>query len=136
MDSGKSFIEHAVDLYNTGDLDGYMDLYADDAVLATPDGTYEGRDKIHEYFAQQMAGFPDCRYILGDLVEQGDELADEFTWVGTHTAPYVLPDGNRATSHLERLTASDLFLLMWDDYGWSTDVGGLAILDGASLLDG
>src|SRR5262249_27253939 len=35
---------------------------------------------------------------------------------------------------LERLTASDLFLLMWDDYGWSSDIGGLAVLDGASLL--
>src|SRR6266511_3133506 len=37
---------------------------------------------------------------------------------------------------LERLTASDLFLLLWDDYGWSTDIGGLTILDGTSLLDG
>ena len=37
---------------------------------------------------------------------------------------------------LDRLTASDLFLLLWDDYGWSTDIGGIAILDGASLLDG
>jgi hypothetical protein len=36
---------------------------------------------------------------------------------------------------LDRVTASDLFLLMWDDYGWSTDIGGLAVLDGASLLD-
>jgi WS/DGAT/MGAT family acyltransferase len=39
------------------------------------------------------------------------------------------------TRQLERLTASDLFLLLWDDYGWSTDIGGLAILDGTSLLD-
>jgi hypothetical protein len=39
------------------------------------------------------------------------------------------------TRLLERLTASDLFLLLWDDYGWSTDIGGLAILDGISLLD-
>ena len=39
------------------------------------------------------------------------------------------------TPLLERLTASDLFLLMWDDYGWSSDIGGLAVLDGASLLD-
>jgi WS/DGAT/MGAT family acyltransferase len=36
---------------------------------------------------------------------------------------------------LDRLTASDLFLLLWDDYGWSTDIGGLAVLDGTSLLD-
>src|SRR5215813_13929828 len=41
-----------------------------------------------------------------------------------------------AVTHLlDRLTASDLFLLMWDDYGWSSDIGGLAVLDGASLLD-
>ncbi|MGV9611391.1 wax ester/triacylglycerol synthase family O-acyltransferase [Nocardia xishanensis] len=40
-----------------------------------------------------------------------------------------------ATRLLERVTASDLFLLLWEDYGWSTDIGGLAILDGASLLD-
>jgi hypothetical protein len=35
---------------------------------------------------------------------------------------------------LQRLTASDLFML-WEDYGWSSDIGGLAILDGTSLLD-
>jgi diacylglycerol O-acyltransferase / wax synthase len=39
------------------------------------------------------------------------------------------------TRLLERLTASDIFLLLWDDYGWSTDIGGLAILEGAGLLD-
>ena len=39
------------------------------------------------------------------------------------------------TPPLDRVTASDLFLLMWDDYGWSTDIGGLTILDGANLLD-
>jgi WS/DGAT/MGAT family acyltransferase len=36
---------------------------------------------------------------------------------------------------LERLTASDLFMLLWDDYGWPNEIGGLAILDGTSLLD-
>jgi diacylglycerol O-acyltransferase / wax synthase len=34
------------------------------------------------------------------------------------------------------LTASDLFLLLWDDYGWSTDIGALAILDGTNVVDG
>jgi diacylglycerol O-acyltransferase len=36
---------------------------------------------------------------------------------------------------LDRVSASDLFLLLWDDYGWSSDIGGLAICDGTSLLD-
>ena len=39
------------------------------------------------------------------------------------------------TPLLERLTASDLFMLLWDDYGWPNQIGGLAILDGTSLLD-
>ena len=34
---------------------------------------------------------------------------------------------------LERLTASDLFLLQSDDSGRSSDRGGLAILDGTRL---
>jgi diacylglycerol O-acyltransferase len=38
---------------------------------------------------------------------------------------------------LERLTASDLFLLQWDDSGWSSDIGGLSQLDphGACVCD-
>ena len=35
---------------------------------------------------------------------------------------------------LERLSASDLFRLMWDDYGWCSDVGVLAVLDGTGVL--
>jgi diacylglycerol O-acyltransferase len=35
---------------------------------------------------------------------------------------------------LERLAASDRFML-WEDYGWSSDIGALAILDGTGLLD-
>ena len=37
------------------------------------------------------------------------------------------------TPMLQRLTASDLFLLQWDDSGSSSDIGGLAILDGTDL---
>ncbi len=43
----------------------------------------------------------------------------------------VLPD----PPLLQRLTASDLFVLLWDDLGWSGDIGALAILDGTTLLD-
>ncbi|MDF2143538.1 wax ester/triacylglycerol synthase domain-containing protein [Knoellia sp. p5-6-4] len=39
------------------------------------------------------------------------------------------------TRPLERVTASDPFLLLWEDYGWPTDIGGVAFLDGTDLLD-
>jgi WS/DGAT/MGAT family acyltransferase len=41
---------------------------------------------------------------------------------------------NSVMPPLDRLTASDRFLL-WDDYGWSSDIGALAILDSGPLLD-
>jgi diacylglycerol O-acyltransferase / wax synthase len=37
---------------------------------------------------------------------------------------------------VDRLTAQDLMLLWPEELGWSQDIGALAILDGASLLDG
>ena len=42
--------------------------------------------------------------------------------------------GHVETRSLDRLTASDRFL-MWDDYGWSSDIGAVAVLDGTTLLD-
>src|SRR5512132_3720872 len=39
------------------------------------------------------------------------------------------------TRLVDRLTASDLFMLWADDFGWSQDIGVLAILDGTRLLD-
>ncbi|HET7516589.1 MAG TPA: wax ester/triacylglycerol synthase family O-acyltransferase [Actinomycetes bacterium] len=38
------------------------------------------------------------------------------------------------TRRLQRLSASDIFFLSWDDFGWSGDIGVLAILDGTRLL--
>ena len=37
-------------------------------------------------------------------------------------------------SRMERLGGLELQVLLWDDFGWSGDIGALAILDGSSLL--
>src|SRR6266498_6164704 len=39
------------------------------------------------------------------------------------------------TRRLDRLTAQDLLMVWPDDFGWPEDIGALAILDGARLLD-
>jgi diacylglycerol O-acyltransferase / wax synthase len=36
---------------------------------------------------------------------------------------------------MDRLTVQDLFMLWPDEFGWSQDIGALAILDGTRLLD-
>jgi steroid delta-isomerase-like uncharacterized protein len=95
MGLNRNLLERYVELSNAGDLDACMDLYAEDAVQEMPDGTFKGRSTIRERLAKELAGFPDATYTVGGFVEQGDSFADEFTIVGTHTGPFMLPDGTQ-----------------------------------------
>jgi hypothetical protein len=93
MTTNRDLLDRAVEIYNVGDLEGYVDLYTDDAVLTTPESTFKGRGEIRERFAREMAAFSDISFVLVSYVEQGDLFADEFVFAGTHTGPFVLPDG-------------------------------------------
>jgi len=95
MSANKKLLDRYVERYNAGDLDAVMDLYAEDAVQLMPDGTFEGRSTIRERLAQELNGFSDVAHRVESFVEQGDAFADEWTFVGTHTGPFALPDGNR-----------------------------------------
>ena len=55
MDRYRGLLERYVELYNAGDLDGVMDLYAEDAVQLMPDGTFEGRSAIRDRLAKELA---------------------------------------------------------------------------------
>lgn len=93
MSANSELLDRYVERYNTGDLDGVMDLYADDAVQVMPDGTYEGWDNVRARLAQELDGFSELNHTVRSFIEQGDEFADEWTFVGTHTGPFTLPDG-------------------------------------------
>jgi steroid delta-isomerase-like uncharacterized protein len=93
MESYRELLEHYVERYNAGDLDACMELYADDAVQFMPDGTFVGRSVIGERLARELAGFPDINWTVTSFVEEGDTFADEWTFVGTHSGPFALPDG-------------------------------------------
>ena len=93
MGANKDLLERGVELYNAGDLDAYMDLYAEDATQRMAEGTYKGRDQIRERLAHELGAFSDATYTLGGFVDQDDRFADEFVFAGTHTGPFRLPDG-------------------------------------------
>jgi steroid delta-isomerase-like uncharacterized protein len=93
MSANRQLLDRYVERYNAGDLDGVMDLYAEDAVQVMPDGTYEGWNAVRERLAQELEGFTDLNHTVRSFVEQGDLFADEWTFVGTHTGSFRLPDG-------------------------------------------
>ena len=93
MDRYRGLLERYLELYNAGDLDGVMGLYADDAVQLMPDGTFVGRGPIKDRLAKELDAFSNIAHRYVSYVEQDDAFADEWIFVGTHTGPLVLPDG-------------------------------------------
>ena len=70
MEANRGLLERYVELYNAGDLDACMELYAED-----------------------LHAFPDAKYVVESFVEDGGTFADEWTFTGTNTGPFRLPDG-------------------------------------------
>jgi steroid delta-isomerase-like uncharacterized protein len=93
MEAKRELLERYVELYNAGDLEACMELYAEDAVQWMHDGLFEGVDAIRERLARDLVAFPDARYVVESFVEDGDRFADEWTFTGTNTGPLRLPDG-------------------------------------------
>src|SRR5262245_18402393 len=93
MERYKGLLERYVECYNAGDLDGVMDLYAEDAVQLMPDGTVEGRSVIRDRLAKELTAFSDVHHRFISYVEEDDAFADEWIFVGTQTGPLVMRDG-------------------------------------------
>jgi len=93
MDENRELLERYVELYNVGDLDACMELYAEDAVQRMHDGVFEGLDEIRDRLARDLAAFPDAKYVVESFVEDDDTFADEWTFTGTNTGPFRLLDG-------------------------------------------
>jgi steroid delta-isomerase-like uncharacterized protein len=94
MEANRELLERYVERYNAGDLEACMKLYAEDAVQWMHDGLFEGVDAIQERLARDLTAFPDAKYVVESFVEDGDKFADEWTFTGTNTGPFRLPDGS------------------------------------------
>jgi len=115
MSSYESLLDNYVERYNAGDLDGCMELYAEDAIQLMPDGLYEGRSAIRDRITRELAAFPDIEWRLLSYVEDGDFFCDECTFAGTHTGPLVLPDGSELPPTGKRVFVRGMELVQMRD---------------------
>ena len=115
MSFNRALLDHYVDRYNAVDLDGVIDLYADDATQIMPDGRFDGREAIRERLAQELAAFSDVHHTVRSFVEEGDSFCDEWTFAGTHTAPLRLPDGSELPPTGRRIEIKGMELVLVRD---------------------
>jgi steroid delta-isomerase-like uncharacterized protein len=111
MQPNRELLERYVELYNAGDLDACMELYAEDAVQRMHDGVFEGKDAISDRLTRDLEAFADATYVVDSFVEQGDRFADEWTFTGTNTGPFRLPDGTEVPATGKRVEIKGMELV-------------------------
>jgi len=76
MSFNRELLNLYVARYNAGDLDGVIDLYAEDAVQQMPDGCFTGRSAIRDRLAQELNAFSDVNHTVRSFVEQGEAFCE------------------------------------------------------------
>jgi uncharacterized protein (TIGR02246 family) len=95
---------------NNKDFDALGKLYAEDAVVTTPDGgEIHGRERIVEYFKGYGDAFSESKFEPAAAHEAGNVAIDEGYFVGTNTGPLTTPAGEQpATGKQIRLRECDI----------------------------
>jgi steroid delta-isomerase-like uncharacterized protein len=78
-------IERAIEQMNAGNLDGYMELYADDLTLYGYPPGVEGKAGAHAFYEAFGKALPDLELTLEDAVVDGDKVAIRYRIRGTHS---------------------------------------------------
>jgi predicted ester cyclase len=97
------------------------------AVPPRPAGSGSAKQGTIAYFTARLTALPDLQVTAEPVVAAGDMVAANFTYAGTHTAPYfgVAPSGRRVTfNSCDILTVRDgLIVAHWG----AADIAGLLV---------
>jgi steroid delta-isomerase-like uncharacterized protein len=128
----RTFIE---DVINQGRLERADDIVIGDFVELDPlPGQAQGREGLKEVIRQMRSAFPDIRWMVDEMLAEGDKVFTRFTWSGTHEGAFlgVPATGRRITVKgmvIDRLVAgkmADSRILM-DTLGMMQQLGALSV---------
>ena len=95
----------------TGDLTLIDERYASDCVWHGPGGQeIRGRDGMKQFMASLSAAFPDKRYVIHDMIAEGDKVVLRFTFLATHQGEW---EGVAATH--EPVEATGIYVIRFAD---------------------
>src|SRR3974390_3488958 len=82
-----TFIE---DVINQGRLERADDIVIENFVELDPlPGQAQGREGLKEVIRQMRSAFPDIRWIVDEMVAEGDKVFSRFTWSGHHEGAFL-----------------------------------------------
>jgi predicted ester cyclase len=80
----KAALQRAIDQWNAGDLEGYLQLYDPSVTLHGYPGVTPGLESVRQFYEGFCAAVPGSQLTLDGIVAEGDEVATRFTLRGTH----------------------------------------------------
>ncbi|GAA0410469.1 hypothetical protein GCM10009530_73700 [Microbispora corallina] len=104
MADARELADEVLSAVNDHDVDRVLRCFRSDAVLVTPIGVAEGREQIAWYYEHLIKGFPDICMTVWNKVTCSDPAFTEWTLTGTHTGPFLLPDGEVLEGTGRRIT--------------------------------
>jgi steroid delta-isomerase-like uncharacterized protein len=99
VQQNEAALMRAVEAWNSGDVDSYMELYAENIKLHA--GTYDFPDKkaVEGMYKGFHAATSDLRLDIHETLGDGDRLAVRYTVTGTHTGELMdIPPTGREIS--------------------------------------
>src|SRR5512146_29040 len=88
--SGKAVVRRfSEEIVNRGNFETLADLVAEDVEFdTTVADVARGRDGVRQIFSDLHRGFSNLACAVDALVEEGDVVAERFTFTGTHTGEF------------------------------------------------
>jgi len=78
-------IENAVAQMNSGNLEGYLEMYSDDLTLHGYPPGVEGKAGVSAFYAAFAKALPDVELTAEDVIADGDKVAVRYRIRGTHS---------------------------------------------------
>jgi len=116
------------DLISAGDIDGFVDLLADDFVEheSTP-GLAPTKEGVKAFFGMQREAFPDLRMDPQDVLVSGDKVVARVRFTGTNRGAFM---GMPATG--KRVAVQLIDILRFGDDGLAHEHWG--VLDAMAMM--
>jgi SnoaL-like polyketide cyclase. len=85
----KAILLRAIAAFNeVGSRDGYFQLYAEHAVLHRSPPLAPGKEAIKQWYRLLWNAFPDSHLTLGNVIAEGEFVANNFRLGGTHRGTF------------------------------------------------
>ncbi|WP_426518111.1 ester cyclase [Diaminobutyricibacter sp. McL0618] len=105
-----------VDTHNRGlherDFDLFGSIFADDVAVELPGSSFSGLDSLKGVLGVFTTAFPDIKLTPRQIYGDGEAVAVEQVFTGTHDGPLATPDGEvPPTGRAVTFTMVDAFVL-------------------------